>query len=88
MITIQIQNNTPAGITLQADGINLPCVLDLTLNCEHSADCNITYLATVAHTSSVDGKAVAQVLKDHGFQVRVLDYTDMDKDGNPFEYLM
>lgn len=88
MITIEIQNNTPAGMAIKANGENIGCVLDITLSCENSTDINAVCLATVVHTSSVNGMPTAQVLKDHGFQVRVLDYTDLDQDGNPFEYLM
>jgi hypothetical protein len=90
MITIKIKDNTSKGITVKADGVPLTCVLDVTVSCEHNRpdDTYITYFATVAHTSTNNGKVTAKILRDHGFQVRVLDYEELDTDGKPFEYML
>jgi len=85
MITIEIDDNTPAGTRIfDSNGQMQPYILDIIINGEDTSDVMLVAKVAVYYP---DGIKTAQTLKAHGFQVLAVDHAQLDADGNPHEYM-
>ena len=85
MITIEIDDDKT--VSVKHNGTDIGYILEIFIADGTPADNDILMAKVIFSGGHQNPKNVAQVLKDHGFNVFIEDFNDTDEYGNPFEYV-